>query len=310
MQKTFVAQAIDAGLRLDLFLSKMLPVSRAQAQEKIRLGYVLLNKKPAKSSAHVKTNDSVSIDCSEKPSSSKDSAVLFDVPIIYEDDYVLVINKPRGIAVHPDTKHTQNTIVNWAIKHYPPIAKVGEDMTRPGIVHRLDKETSGVMILAKTQIMFEWLKKAFHDRLVKKQYLVLVSGTFPENIKFIDLDIGRSPNKPKQLAISSIRAKQKSIKVRPAKTEFKIIKKFKKYTLLEARPLSGRTHQIRVHLASAGYPVVGDKIYGKKQPNDLKSGAMFLHSQTLTVPFPDENSRQWNAPTPDDLKIILRKLDN
>lgn len=299
----------DAGMRLDIFLAKNLNLPRTKVQKLILNEQILLNNKKVKPSYVTTANDLIEFS-PQKNSEGLEEKKIPEISVIFENEDILVIDKPRGVAVHPDTKHKDNTIVNWAIKHYPPIAKIGEDMTRPGIVHRLDKETSGVMILAKTQTMFEWLKKAFHDHLAKKQYLVLVNGTFPENIKFIDLNIGRSPNKPKQLAISSDRAKQKSIKTRPAKTEFKIIKKFEDYTLLEARPLSGRTHQIRVHLASAGYPVVGDKIYGKKRSNDLKGGAMFLHSQTLAVPFPNGTSREWSAPIPDDLKIILQKIDN
>jgi 23S rRNA pseudouridine1911/1915/1917 synthase len=299
----------DAGMRLDIFLAKNLNLSRTKIQKFILNEQILLNSKKAKPSYIITANDLIDF-FSQKNSKNLKEEKLPKIPVIFEDKDVLVINKPRGIVVHPDKKYMNNTVVNWAIKHYPPIIKIGEDLTRPGIVHRLDKETSGVMILAKTQAMFEWLKKAFHNRLIKKEYLALVNGVFPENIKFIDLDIGRSPKKARQVAIAPDRAKQKSIKTRPAKTEFKIIKKFKNYTLLQARPLSGRTHQIRVHLASTGHPVAGDKIYGKKQFNNLKSDAMFLHSQTLSVPFPDRTFHQWSAPIPDDLKIILHKLDS
>ena len=298
-----------AGMRLDIFLAKNLNLPRTKVQRLILNEQILLNNKKVKPSCITADNDLIDF-FPQKNSESLEEEKLPKIPVIFESGDILVINKPRGIVVHPDKKYVNNTVVNWATKHYPPIIKIGEDMMRPGIVHRLDKETSGVMILAKTQAMFEWLKKAFHDRFTKKQYLVLVNGAFPENIKFVDLDIGRSPKKARQVAIASDRAKRKSIKTRPAKTEFKIIKKFKNYTLLQARPLSGRTHQIRVHLASTGHPVVGDKVYGRKQFNNLKSDAMFLHSQTLTVPFPDGTFHQWNAPIPDDLKIILQKLNN
>ncbi len=299
----------DAGMRLDIFLAKNLDLPRTKVQKLILNKQILLNNKKAKPSYVTTTNDLIEFS-PQNNSEDLEEKKIPEISVIFENEDILVIDKPRGIAVHPDTKHKDNTVVNWAIKHYPPIIKIGENMTRPGIVHRLDKETSGVMILAKTQAIFEWLKKVFHDHLAKKQYLTLVSGVFPENIKSIDLEIGRSPSKSRQVAIPSNRAKQKFIKTRPAKTEFKIIKKFKDYTLLEARPLSGRTHQIRVHLASTGHPVTGDKLYGKKQPDNLKNDAMFLHSQTLSIPFPDGTSREWNAPIPDDLKIILRKLDN
>jgi len=298
-----------AGMRLDIFLAKNLNLPRTKVQKFILNGQILLNNKKVKPSCVTTANDLIKFS-PQKNSESLEEKKIPEIFVIFENEDVLVIDKPRGVAIHPDTKYKDNTVVNWAIKHYPPIVNIGEDMTRPGIVHRLDKETSGVMILAKTQAMFEWLKKAFGDRHIKKQYLALVTGEFPENIKSIELDIGRSPNKAKQLAIPSDRAKQKSIKTRSAKTEFKIIKQFKNYTLLEARPLSGRTHQIRVHLSSAGHPIFGDKIYGKKQKNGLENSAMFLHSQTLSVPFPDGTSHQWSAPLPEDLEIILQKIGN
>lgn len=196
--------------------------------------------------------------------------------IIYENNDFLVINKPAGLLVHKTSKNEENTLVDWLIKKYPEIVKVGDSILRPGIVHRLDKDTSGIMIIAKNQKTFDYLKNLFKNHQIKKTYLALVWG-IPENKKgVINIPIGLKSGSIKRTIYSEKLKKQ-------AITEYKVLKSFKNsngdlLSLLEIYPKTGRTHQIRVHLKSIGCPICGDKLYGKK--NDYFKRLM-LHALSL-----------------------------
>jgi 23S rRNA pseudouridine1911/1915/1917 synthase len=220
-----------------------------------------------------------------------------DIKIIYEDENVLAINKPAGIVVHGEME----SVADWIVRKYPEIKNVGDDPERPGIVHRLDKDTSGVLLIAKNQKSFEWLKSQFQDRKIKKTYLALVSGKLKADSGLIDLPIGRSKTPLKRLASQKARGK-----LREAITEYKVVKKFDNYTLLEAFPKTGRTHQIRVHFKAIGHPVVGDKLYGNPEE---KLNRQFLHAQSLELNLQDGSRIKLEADLPEDLKNFLNMLN-
>jgi 23S rRNA pseudouridine1911/1915/1917 synthase len=227
-----------------------------------------------------------------------------EIKIIYEDENILAVNKPAGLLVHgPDS------LVDWLIEKYPDIKKVGEDPERPGIVHRLDKDTSGVLLIAKNQGSFEYLKKQFQDRKIKKKYIALVDGRMRGESGIINLPIAKSKSDFRKRAVG-----EKTIgKEREAMTEYKVIKKFENFTLTEACPKTGRTHQIRVHMKAIGHPVVCDKLYGpknKKCPFDLTR--QFLHANTLEFSLPaspsggpDGSRINLEADLPNDLQKVL-----
>jgi len=230
-----------------------------------------------------------------------------EVKIIYEDENLLAINKPAGVVIHGSCNLKQETLVDWLLKNYPEIKGVGDlpaqagDSERPGIVHRLDKDTSGVLLIAKNQKSFEWLKNKFINREIRKKYLVLVRGIIKDNNGVIDLPIGRSKTPLKRLASEKARGK-----LREAITEYKVIKRFDKYTLVEAFPKTGRTHQIRAHFKAIGHPVVGDKLYGKL---DAKLSRQFLHAQYLELTTQNGARIKIEADLPEDLKNFLNMLD-
>lgn len=239
--------------------------------------------------------------------------------IIYEDENIIAVNKPAGLLVHPAqaANHKSQipnpkpeTLVDWLINKYPEIKNVGEDPNRPGIVHRLDKDTSGVLIIAKNQKTFEFLKKQFKDKKIKKTYTVLVKGEVKKQRGVIDLPIGRSLKSPLKKSASE-KAKGK---LREAVTEFKITCRLcdsrqAKYTLLEVYPKTGRTHQIRVHLQAIGHPVLCDKLYTKTPDCPFGLKRQFLHARSLELNLPNGSRIKLEADLPEDLQTTLKLLE-
>lgn len=230
------------------------------------------------------------------------------LPILYEDKEILVINKPAGLLVHGvfakgKAKHREDTLADWLIDKYPNIANIGDAPNiRPGLVHRLDRETSGVMVIAKTQESFLYLKKLFQNKEIKKTYLALVWGTVKENKGVID--------KPISIVDGSVkRTVHKGKMKREAITKYEVIKRLPKFTLLKVHPLTGRTHQIRVHLAAIGHPVVGDKLYGgKRQVLSVKGqvfSRQFLHADSIEFKSPSGKMLRLSADLPRDLAKII-----
>ncbi len=243
--------------------------------------------------------------------------------IIYEDENVLAINKPAGLLVHPISQRTilkesqrivlcEPTLIDWLVEKYPEIKNVGDPSlssgplapNRPGIVHRLDKDTSGVMIVAKNQTAFEYLKNEFKNRKIKKTYLVLVGGKIKEKTGVINLPIGRSRSSPTK-RLASLKARGT---LREAITEYKVLENFKNYTLIEAYPKTGRTHQIRVHLKAINHPVVCDKIYTKNPICPFGLSRHFLHACSLELTLPDGSRSRFEADLPADLEKVLQEL--
>ena len=231
--------------------------------------------------------------------------------IIYEDKDILAINKPAGVVVHVDKHHESGTIVDEVLAKYPEMKSVGEDLTRPGIVHRLDKDTSGIILIAKNQSAFEFLKKQFQERKIEKFYRVLVVGEVKDRKGIIDLPIGRSfVNPTKRVARGKMRGK-----IREARTEYRVLNKFEGFTYLEASPKTGRTHQIRSHFAALDHPVVCDKLYaGKRFICPAGLGRHFLHAFSIEFCLPSEalakegRRIKLEAELPEDLRQVLQEL--
>ncbi len=233
-----------------------------------------------------------------------------DVQIIYEDSEVLVINKPSGLMVHGDGKSEELTLADWIAEKYPALIGVGEPqldqkgnpILRPGIVHRLDRETSGVMVVAKTQESFLHLKKAFQNHEVQKEYLALVHGVVAKEEGVISAPIGRSRVSGRWSAV------RPGPKTREALTEYQVIERLNNYSLLSVRPQTGRTHQIRVHLKSIGHAVVCDKLYAAKLLCPVVTlSRLALHAHSLTLPLLG-GTQTFEAPLPEDMQGALDAL--
>lgn len=238
------------------------------------------------------------------------SQLLKEIKIIFENEDFFALNKPVGLLTHSAKINSKEpTLVDWLLERYPQIKNVGEDETRPGIVHRLDRETSGLMIVAKNQKSFEYLKNLFQERKIKKGYLTLVFGTFKNKTGTINKPIGI-----KSSSIKRSTAARKMREMKEAETDYKVIRNFKSdkgpgFAFLEVFPKTGRTNQIRVHLASIGHPVVGDKVYGSKKltlPCGLNR--MFLHAYLLEFPLKEGKVLRLEADLPEDLKEAAQHL--
>lgn len=225
--------------------------------------------------------------------------------IIYEDPSIVVINKPSGLLTHPrNNDDKRESVLSWFLSRYPESSHVGEDLTRPGIVHRIDKETSGILLLVKTPEAFTYYKHLFHDRLIKKTYLALVYGNVKNERGIIDAPLFKFGTR------QSMRPPRdgKTLE-RAALTEYSVRERFENYTLLEVRPKTGRTHQIRIHLRSIGHPIVCDPIYAEKSricPIEL--GRLFLHAQKLVFSSMEGKALAFEADLPSELTQFLENL--
>ena len=220
--------------------------------------------------------------------------------VIYKDENFLVLNKPAGLIVHGE----ENSVANWLLKNFPEVKGVGDKPEeRPGIVHRLDRDTSGILVVARNQKAFEYLKNLFQNHQVKKTYLALVCGELKEKEGLIDKPIGIINGSVRR----TVHAKNARM-VKEAKTKYKVKKELEiggeKFSLLEAEPLTGRTHQIRVHLNSIGHPIVGDRLYGRKNP--LNISRQFLHADSIEFALPNGSKLKVGADLPEELNSILK----
>ena len=289
----------DKNQRLDLFLLKKFPdYSRSHIQKMIADGKVLINNHESKSSYKINDGDMILI-AAIKPEAIDVEAEDLPLDILYEDSDIIVINKARGMTVHPADSVMHGTLVNALLFHCKDLSGINGVM-RPGIVHRLDKDTSGVMVAAKNDKAHVNLSEQIQSKSAKRSYLAIVHGCVADNAGIITGAIGRHKTDRKKMAVTA--------DGKPAVTEFRVLERFKQYTLLECNLKTGRTHQIRLHLTSIGYPVVGDTKYGvRKNPFDIQGQA--LHSHTLTLTQPSTGERMsFTAPLPDDMQSILKYL--
>lgn len=302
----------DQGRRLDQFLSEAdLNLSRSQAKKLIEAGNILLNRKPTKPSAHLKAGDIVS---GSVPKPEPISLIPESIPltILYEDPSIVVIDKPPGMVVHPAYGNLSGTLVNALLYHCKDLAGIN-GVLRPGIVHRLDKDTSGVIVVAKDDEAYHQLTKQFKNRTVEKVYLAIAYGKLGQEEGLIDSAIGRHPSERKRM---STRTK----KGRMAITRWKVMERLDGFTFLEIFPQTGRTHQIRVHLSSMGHPILGDPVYGRKgRPGSIhepvlkecvkKMNRQALHAHRLGFNHPRTGERvQFISPIPQDMQEVLECL--
>jgi 23S rRNA pseudouridine1911/1915/1917 synthase len=303
---------LDGGRRLDQFLSETnLNLSRSQAKNLIQKHQIFLNQNPAKPSAQIRAGDIIS-GTLPQPESPSVKAEPLPLTILYEDSSIIIIDKPSGMVVHPAYGNLSGTLVNALLYHCKDLTGIN-GVLRPGIVHRLDKDTSGVMVVAKNDEAYHHLARQFKNRTVGKVYLAIAYGKFGEDEGLIDSAIGRHPSERKRM---SIQAK----KGRMAITHWKKIEELDGFTLLEIFPRTGRTHQIRVHLSSTGHPLLGDPLYGRKgRPGTIhdpvlrecvkRMNRQALHAKRLEFTHPRTGERvQFVSPIPQDMKEVLEWL--
>jgi len=304
---TFSVLSMDAGKRLDVVLASSISIcSRSFLANLIRNGNISVNGKISKPGFKVATGDKIDVFI---PESSRLSPVpeKEKIDILYEDDHLLAVNKPAGMVVHPAPGHYSGTLVNRILYFYPDIISSG-DKLRPGIVHRLDKETSGTLIIAKNEYAYLSLSNQFKKRTIQKNYLAIVNGNIEKDSGIISLPIGRHVKDRKKMST-------KSKKSRIAETRWQVKERLKGATLIDVDLKTGRTHQIRVHCASIGHPVMGDKVYGgKKIKKKLKNNTPdivrhMLHALSIVFTHPKtEKIIMIESPIPEDMLSIIKKL--
>lgn len=285
------------GVRLDKYVcDKFAELSRTRIQKLIASGYITVNEHVAKAGLRLNAGDRLRVILPPTPPSQLVPEAI-PLSIIYEDDDLLVIDKPAGLTVHPAPGHPAHTLVNAILSRFPHLAALSDSL-RPGIVHRLDRDTSGVMVVAKNSLAQADLAEQFKTRSVAKAYLVLVKGRLTPENGVIEAPIGRDPRHRKKMAIVA--------KGREARTEYRVVRYIGDYTLLEVMPETGRTHQIRVHFSAIGYPVVGDKAYGVKSAYLLRQ---FLHASRLGFKLPSTGKyKEFKSELPPDLAQALENI--
>jgi len=285
-------------MRLDKYLSLNTDMSRSLILKMLKDGFILVNNKIEKPSYKVCENDVITIkDGFIKETSVK--PVKMDIKIVYEDDDLMVIDKPSGLVVHPGAGNYNNTLVN-GLMYYSDQLSDGYEENRPGIVHRIDKDTSGLLIVAKNNKCEELLSEMFKKHTIKREYIALVHGVIYEDKAKIDAPIGRSTNDRKQMMVTSQNSKS-------AITHFKVLKRYKDFTLLKLRLETGRTHQIRVHMKYINHPIYNDPVYSNDNASEF---GQFLHSYSMEFIHPIKNiPMKFEAKLPKEFEDFLANLD-
>lgn len=296
----------EAGKRIDIFTSEKTGISRSQIQKLIDKGSLLVNERPVARNYRLKADDFIYLIIEEK---TGDELIpeLLPVQIQYQDEHLIVVDKPHGMVVYPAAGHNRGTLMNAIKYHSKSLATIGGPL-RPGVVHRLDKDTSGIMVVALNDKAYYSLIEQFKNRTIKRRYLALIYGNIKENSGEISVRIGRSESDRKKMSTRVRRGKE-------AITSWRVIERFQNATLIEARLRTGRTHQIRVHFASIGHPVLGDRIYGKKIALDTKSRRkilfprQMLHAELLGFVHPISGEYlEFTSPLSEDMKEKIIEL--
>ncbi len=286
MAKTLTVNE-QAGQRIDIVAGQLLPsLSRAHIRRLIDDGRITLNKETVKAGSKVRIGDKLKTDFDE---SEIDKIEDIDLPVIYEDNNVIVVNKPAGIISHSRGKYWNEPSVASFVRQ-----KTGQPGDRAGIVHRLDRATSGVMICAKNSETMAWLQKQFSTRKVKKTYIAIVQGSLKEAEAIIDIPIERNPKAP-----STFRTGANG---KAAQTRYRVLQTVNGKSLVELTPLTGRTHQLRVHLKHLGFPIVGDELYG-----GLGAARLMLHAKSLQLEISNKDERTFDAPVPNEFNKVLEQ---
>ena len=298
--KEYIVSQEEKGKRLDTYIPSVdTDITRTSAQRLIEDGNILVNGKNAKVSYKIQENDKISVEIPE-PKQIELKAQNIPIEIIYEDSDIIVVNKPKGMVVHPANGNPDGTLVNAIMAICKDsLSGIGGEI-RPGIVHRIDKDTSGLLIVAKNDNAHVKMSEQIKNHEVKKTYIALVRGVFKENEATIDMPIGRSTSDRKKMAVNK--------NGKNAITHIKVLKRFDKYTLLKVNIETGRTHQIRVHLSTIGYPIVGDGVYSNGK-NEFDVIGQCLHAQKLEFKHPiTQKDMCLEAELPQYFKDILDKL--
>lgn len=290
----------EANQRIDKVIASMHDEwSRTQVQQWIKDGYVLVNGQKVKANYKVSLNDVIEIAIPE-PEILDVEPEEMDLDIFYEDKDIIVVNKPKGLVVHPAPGHFHGTLVNGLLAHCKDLSGIN-GVLRPGIVHRLDKDTSGLLVAAKNDKAHEELAKQLSEKTMVRKYQALVHGVIPHDIGTIDAPIGRDPKNRQQMAVVD--------NGKPAVTHFRVLERFRDFTYIECRLETGRTHQIRVHMKYIGYPIAGDPKYGPRKTLDLDGQA--LHAGFLGFVHPRTGEyMEFEAPLPCYFKELLTRLRN
>ncbi|MFW6111568.1 MAG: RluA family pseudouridine synthase [Candidatus Bipolaricaulota bacterium] len=293
IKREYVVREEERNTRIDKLLATLLPSrSRSRWQKLINQGHVTIEDSRIKPSYKVTPGERIDIEVPESFNSRELVPQQLPLEIVYEDSSIIGINKPDSLVVHPGPGHQKGTLANGLIYRYPDLPGL-PDPTRPGIVHRLDKNTSGILVIARTNEAFRDLKGQFKDREVEKEYLALVSGRLKENRGLIDAPVGRSSKDKTKMTVK--------LGGKEAQTRFRVINRLSDFTLLKVMPLTGRTHQIRVHMDYIGHRILGDRYYGGPPHNRL-----MLHSKRLKVKHPETGKIiSLEAPTPQEFENYL-----
>ena len=301
----FAPSPDDISKRLDRFTAEGAGFTRSQAQKLIRNRHILVNGKPESPGYKVKNSDAIEV---RLPGQSDSELVPEPLPltVLFMDEYLAVIDKLAGMVVYPAAGHSGGTLMNALAYHAPKLASIGGDL-RPGVVHRIDKETSGTIVVALDDAAYYNLVEQFRNRSIQRKYIVLVSGLLKNDSGEINLAIGRAESDRKKMSTRTKRGKE-------AVTHWKVLRRLNKATLIEARLGTGRTHQIRVHFAAIGHPVLGDSTYGKKTEVEIKGikipiPRQMLHAETLGFEHPHTGQfMEFSSPVPNDMKECIEKL--
>ena len=300
-QKLLITNSDYIGLRLDkVLVLELKDRSREFIMRLIDEGEVLVNDKKAKNSYRVKENDEITINI---PEVKNLDATPQDIPldIVYEDDDIIVINKPRDLVVHPSNGHEDGTLVNALLAHCTNLSGIN-GVKRPGIVHRIDKDTTGLLVVAKNDYAHEFLAKQLEDHTLHREYIALVKGVIKEEDGKIIAPIGRDKYNRQKMAVDVKNGK-------PAVTHFHVLKRFNQYTLISCVLETGRTHQIRVHMNYIGYPIEGDPVYGPKSHLLFDKGQL-LHAEKLILIHPKTKKKMtFSAPLPKDFQDVIDNLE-
>lgn len=308
--KDVVVQKGEEDQRLDTFLARKTGITRSQIQKLIEKGYVLINGKPVSQSYSVKINNVITLKIPEKES-EKLIPEPIPIEILYKDNHIVVVNKPAGMVVYPAAGHRRGTLLNALLYHCRKLTTVGSPL-RPGVVHRLDKDTSGVMVVALADAAYYNLVEQFKHRTINRKYIALVYGYLKRDTGEIVLSIGRSESDRKKMSTRVRRGKE-------AVTRWRVIERFGNATLVEVRLGTGRTHQIRVHFASIGHPVLGDRTYGKKveithhtlriTKKKISFPRQMLHAELLGFTHPVTGKYlEFSVSLPEDMSEKLKEL--
>lgn len=299
--KEILFECEESSVRIDAWLSgKMEEYSRSYIQKLCQDGNIKVNGAPVKSNYKLKTGDKVTV---EIPEAEVLQVTAEEIPlaIVYEDEHIIVINKPKGMVVHPAAGNYSGTLVNALMKHCGDSLSDINGVIRPGIVHRIDKDTSGLLVVAKNNHAHEFLSKKLKTHDIKREYIALVEGIIYENSGKIDAPIGRHPVDRKKMSVNLKSG-------RHAVTHFKVVERFPAATYLELKLETGRTHQIRVHMSYINHPIIGDEVYGRKKQRFDTQGQV-LHARKLTFEHPATGElMEFETPVPEYFKKLLEDL--